>query len=470
MGSFLESYNPDLGFAGRRVPQEGDEIIPHVPLESRRRDLYGEGKSIDERGFLYSGPPLETFEKEIAQRYLRAKQYIEKDSGGINCFKMDQNAPAYRRVVEELSASLNRAPLPAEVERECYRQRGNSLQVEMDFYHDPSSINKAEIFPQNEVIKKRQDENQFPDPENALKAFRDGAARIEERDGIKWLIISVPNKDGKMIDHPVMTTEELWWVKDSAKAIAASLNGKKDAKVFIAGLGLGLLNRELVKLGIENQVVAEINTQVIELITKELEKEYPGMKLEINDGGAAEGAAGDAKAAKQSTVQSKVPLNLNIRQGDFKQILVEAIERGEQFDAISIDAFPNTADEINRDASNATVFELAYKALKPGGMITFYPDSRYLPPRIRRTLSKMGVPDSSVHYMVSKFETSEFTKSYHYGELMAVPMIQKPLLGNDESGKAEIKKLVEQYYETLDEQARSYVDKYLAEPLYDEAA
>ena len=418
-------FDPNLGFAGKGKEVENNkEVKPHIPLQLKLQEQYKKPQRIDERNFLYYGKPISNYEKEIAKMYL-----LSRGQKGINTFHMDQESTGNRRLVRELATSLGRVPTPAEVSCE-YDRRAVFKQVEQDyFYGDPTGINQNEIFPQQKVINNRKDD--FPEPEKALDAFRDGDVRIEEKDGIKRLIIAVPNKEGKIIEHPVMTNEEIHWVVDSAKAIKQSLEGKESKKVFIGGLGLGLLNRELSKLGINDQVVAELNPKVINLISEELKTEHPEIKL-------------------------------NARQGDFKIVLQEAIKNGEQFDAISIDAFPNTAEEVNNDASNNQVFELAYKALKPGGMITFYPDSRYLPLRVLNTLHKMNVPESSIHYIVSEFKTSEFTKSYYHDKLMSVPMIQKPLL--DDKNLADNKMIddfINKYYEDLDKKAEEYVDKFI---------
>jgi len=187
-----------------------------------------------------------------------------------------------------------------------------------------------------------------------------------------------------------------------------------------------ILNFE--KKGIKNQVVAELNHDVIDLVGKKVEEECPDV-------------------------------NLDLRQGDFKEILIETIKNKEEFEAISIDAFPNSAEDVNCDASNNEVLKLAWKALKPGGILTFYPDSRYIPSRILNILHDLEVPETSIHYTVAKFKTSEFTKNYHYGELMAVPAIQKPLLLWKDN-QAKVNELVKEYYNTLDEKISAYVKKH----------
>jgi len=147
---------------------------------------------------------------------------------------------------------------------------------------------------------------------------------------------------------------------------------------------------------------------------------------------------------------------LDIRQGDFRQVLEEAIANGEQFDAISIDAFPNSADEVNRDASSREVIELALQALKPGGVLTFYPDSRYLPARVIGILQESGIPLSSIHYTMGQFDTSNFTRSYHYGELMSIPSIQKPLVAEKELAD----KIKAEYEKNKEEELARYEEEY----------
>lgn len=84
---------------------------------------------------------------------------------------------------------------------------------------------------------------------------------------------------------------------------------------------------------------------------------------------------------------------------------------------------------------------MAFSALKPGGVLTFYPDSRYLPERILSVLREMEIPKSCIHYTVAQFEVSPFTREYHYGDLMAVPCIVKPRLTDPE----EAVRLFEEY-------------------------
>jgi SAM-dependent methyltransferase len=320
-------------------------------------------------------------------------------------------------------------PTITEVNCELRRQR-IFKQVDKDFFIDPRSIAIHELGPQGSKIKERQQNDVFPSEEEAEEAWTNGKARIEDlKNGIIRLIIKI-----KGFDHPVMTNEEIEWVRDTAEMIARFIRDRKDGKVFIAGLGLGLLNEELEKLGIKDIVIAEINKSVIDLVGKPL--------MNKND-------------------------KLDIRQGDWKKRLNDAIANGELFDVISIDAFPNTADEVNRDASTLEVLELAFKALKPGGKLTFYPDSRYLPLRILNALDKIGIPKSAIHYDVSKFKTSEFTKRYHYGgeeyvnNYMAVPEIIKPMIDNNADDSFEkIKGLSEQYFESLSSQMEEMIQRH----------
>ncbi|MFA6588459.1 MAG: hypothetical protein WCT08_05320 [Patescibacteria group bacterium] len=433
-------------------PTEG-----HIPQMLEWEKQYGGTHVTDERGFEISDPSLrdpEFFEKQIAQ---------------INLNGLENHGDDQRTVVKELILSLGRLPSPAEVQLELFRQR--MFDQIKDDEQNPFYI-KEEVEPQRQVIEKRKED--FPAPEHALEAFRDGKVRIEESDGVQRLIIEVPNQKGEMVEHPVMTNEEIEWVRKSADAIARVMKGKNDSKIFIAGLGLGLLNAELVKRGIDpqRQVIAELNTNVIEKVGSKLKQEF-GSDLDIRSGTSLEvfqkaidnGEELDLVSMVNSTeqmMQRECPPekgDLDIRQGDFKAVLQEAIDKGEQFEAISIDAFPNTAEEVNRDASSKEVLELALKALKPGGMLTFYPDSRYIPKRIWEVLHQAGIPDTSMNYTVAKFKTSDFTQGYHYGELMAVVHIQKPLL-TENSNQEKIDGMLDQYYEELDDRVREYVEKH----------
>lgn len=323
------------------------------------------------------------------------------------------------------------------------------------------------------MIEKRAED--FPAPENALAAFRDGQVRIETVDGVERLIIQVPNQKGEMVEHPVMTDEEIEWVRKSADVIARVMQQEEGSKIFIAGLGLGLLNKELAKRDIDpqRQVVAELNTDVINRVGGKLSQELcqnidlrQGTSAEVlqeaQDNGEGFGVVSVVNSTEQLMNRASSKGDLNVRQGDFKAVLQQAVASGEQFEAISIDAFPNTAEEVNRDASGREVLELALTALKPGGILTFYPDSRYIPKRIYDILHQSGIPDSSINYTVARFKTSEFTQSYHYGELMAVVHIQKPFLESDNSTK--IDELVEQYYAELDKRVDEYVAKQKDEP------
>lgn len=431
----------------------------HTPKVLEWEKAYGRGHVVDERRFEIFDPSVKyhaCYENEIASEFLKGD------------FDMERAKNEDEAVVRELIQSIGRLPSPTEVRREKFR-RGMFEQITTD-ENNPAYL-EAEVNPQQEVIKKRKDD--FPAPENALEAFRDGDIRIETIEGVERLVISVPNQKGEMVEHPVMTDEEIEWVKKSAEAIANVMTQNKDSKIFIAGLGLGLLNKELVKLGIdpERQVVAELNKNVIKQVGEKLKNEFNGT-LDLRQGALADvwqesidsGEKFDVVALSRSTeqlMQEECPPHkgeLDIRQGDFKAVLQNAVDRGEQFDAISIDAFPNTAEEVNRDASNKEVLELAIKALKPGGMLTFYPDSRYIPKRIWEVLHQSGIPDTSMNYTVARFKTSEFTQSYHYGELMAVVHIQKPLLSDD----VQIDNLLNQYFETLEQRTKEYTEKQLS--------
>ncbi len=429
----------------------------HVPLMLRWERQYG--AVVDSRGFELHDPGSDDpdfFEKEVA-----ATQ-AENVSGTLRTVTAEKLKN--RRLVQNLTTSLGRTPEPHEVARELFR---NALfaQIETDERADPAYI-AQEVLAQQRVIERRS--RDFPDPEHALEAFRDGKARIEENDGITRLIIEVPNEHGEIVEHPVMTDEEIEWVRKSADTIARVMQAKPSSKIFIAGLGLGLLNRELATRGIDldRQVVAELNPGVIDLVGAKLKGEF-NQELNIQQGTAREvfdsvahNETFDALSIGASTEQAARDgaNSLNIRQGDFRSILQDAIARHEQFEAISIDAFPNTADQVNRDASSREVLELALRALKPGGMLTFYPDSRYIPKRVLDTLRESGIPDTSIHYTIAKFRTSEFTKRYHYGDLMAVVHIQKPPLS--ESRPADIDALVDQYFASVDKKIEQYAAKY----------
>lgn len=428
----------------------------HTPKMLEWEQKYGASHIVDERQFeLYDPSVMDPlyFEKLIAEHHpdaLASKQETQL-------------------IVRQLIQSLGRMPDPTEVEREKFR-RQLFQQIEND-ETNPLYI-REEVIPQQEVIEKRKED--FPAPEHALEAFRDGKVHIEQSDGVTRLIIEVPNQDGKMIEHPVMTDEEIEWVKKSADTIARVMQAKPGSKIFIAGLGLGLLNKELATKGIspERQVVAELNTDVISQVGGKLNNEL-GKGLDIRQGTSLEIFQQSQETGEKihfmSVVNSTEQLmnkeitptagKLDIRQGDFKAVLQQAIATGEQFEAISIDAFPNTAEEVNRDASSKEVLELALKALRPGGLLTFYPDSRYIPKRIWEIMHQTGIPDSSMNYTVAKFKTSDFTQSYHYGELMAVIHIQKPLL-DEKNDAGQVDELLNQYYATLDQKIAQYVEKH----------
>lgn len=304
------------------------------------------------------------------------------------------------------------------------------------FFDEDEVYRHAEVQPQQEVIHSRRAD--FPEltRKQALTIFRHAPVEFEiehhgqapkrvsaeechtlldgenfdETETTVRLIISTPDKNSLTKEHPVMTTEEMKWVRDSAYMIANALENS-NGKVFIAGGGLLLLNRELEKYGVFHHVVAELNDDVAETV-----EHYAATH---ND-------------------------KLELRRGDFQHVLEQAIERGETFSAISIDAFPLTAEEVNRDASSNKVLDLALQALEPGGVLTCYPDSRYLPYRIIDALLQRGIPHSSMHYTVSSFEQSDFTQEYHYGSLMSVIQIQKPLISNPQ----EVANMLNDYWST----------------------
>ncbi|MBU0982134.1 hypothetical protein KKC94_05590 [Patescibacteria group bacterium] len=390
-----------------------DFFIGHVPLALEWERQYGRPKMMwDERGFWLSCPPGCT--------------ELPEDYNGADYFR-DPNTIL---IIRELIESLGRTPGPLEVMREIFRQQIFD-QIETDA-NKMTYIN-VETNPARRKRKERM--NQFPAPEVAISAFEEADIRIETENDIERLVILVPNQAGEIVEHPVMTTEEMDWIERSADIISCVMHGKTESKVFIAGLGLGLLNKELAKRGIlpSQQVVAELNKNVIKKIGPRVQSEmidicdedelYKIMrKVKFHEIPDDE----DSDIFLEATEEDYG--KMEIRQGDFKSILKAAIESGESYTAISIDPFPNTADEINRDASSREVLALALDALEPGGILTFYPDSRYLPKRVLETLRALGIPDSSIHYTVARFNQSEFTKKYHYGELMGVIHIQKPLL------------------------------------------
>jgi spermidine synthase len=376
--------------------ESADGKIAHIPFGLALQQQYPKSYMLDERRFEVhdpSGGDIGFFKERLST-------VLSSPEGRIR----------FSEIIEEIGhqliRSLGRAPSQAEILREYWHQT-LFRQAELDAANQNSAYHHVEVQPQRNVIQKRAEH--FPedatDWETAPARLETGI--VETPTGpyaVERLIISIRNAMGQVIEHPVMTNEEMEWVEGSAKMIAQQIG--KEGKVFIAGLGQGLLNKELSQLGVEKQIVAEINHNVIAIVGPRVKKENG---------------------------------KLQIRQGDWKQVLEEAVAKGETFDAVSIDAYPNSADEVNRDASSREVIELAWKALKPGGVLTFYPDSRYIPARILHILDDMEVPRSAVHYTVESFKTSEFTKEYHYGDLMSVPCIKKPLLEN----KSEIQRLME---------------------------
>lgn len=399
------------------------EIINHLDTQHIPAALKLQGKNPqlsekDERGFRSYLPPLQYYETKLAE------MFRDGDARSISIFNDWRE-----QVLEDLIKSLGRAPTPAELERELERQKALFDQPYQDTFDYPNLYLRDEVYPQLRVISSRsldfpQDPEEWPNApariETVTTQTRSGISQVE-----KQLIITTSNQKGGKTDHPVMTTAESQWVSLSADVIADHTG--PDSTVFIGGLGLGILNEELDKRGVGHQVIGEINTNVISLVAPELQKKSKG-KIEI-------------------------------RNLDYREILKKAIANGEQFDVISIDAFPNTAKEINRDASSKEVLMLAFSALKPGGMLTFYPDSRYLPYRILSVLRQADVPFSCIHYNVAEFDQSNFTEKYHYGKLMAVPCILKPRNIDDlqmAKIKAEYyanqKKYFEQYLNKLDQQ------------------
>jgi spermidine synthase len=395
-----------------------DDIEPHVPRALELQEKYGVTEE-DARHFETHLPKLAHYEEELA----KAREGINNDYLFFHAFHGREG-----RVLRGMVEATGEVPTPAELSREKHRQQELlDRQQLQDAFIDPRAFRAAEEDPQKAVIKSR--EKDFPsDPsewETAPAEIR--TVPVKTRNGVQdetQLIITTSTQDeGRTFDHPVMTTAEIEWVEDSADVIAK--HAGKDGKVFIGGLGLGLLNEALHKRGVGKQVVGEINKNVIK-------KVEPGLKEKMGD-------------------------KLEVRQGDFKETLRQAVANGEQFDAISIDAFPNSADEVNKDASNKEVLELALSALKPGGLLTFYPDSRYIPSRVLKTLSEAGIPNSCIHYGVSEFKQSDFTKEYHYGDLMAVPQVLKPVTVDYNT----IKSLMDSYYQGEQAQLDSYSSQYI---------
>lgn len=439
------TFTPDHAKKPGTSKREG-----HIPRMLEWQDAFP--ASYDERGFEFhdqaSGQP-DHFKADIA----RWRDHGDK--------RLDRLKDRY--LVTDLTRSLGRTPKPEEVARELSRQQLFDQILSEDLFPNNPTYVMTEVIPQQEVIARRRED--FPNPENALEAFKKGKAHIENNGDVERLIIDVPNSEGKLVEHPVMTNEEIEWVRRSADTITRVMAKKPGSKIFIAGLGLGLLNKELATRGIslDRQVVAELNESVIALVGERLHDEFGG-RLTVQQGTgeavyqqhAEDSGTFEAVSVVNSTEQlvREASSNLDLRQGDFRNVLQVALEHGEQFEAISIDAFPNTADEVNRDASSKEVLELAMKALKPGGILTFYPDSRYIPERILNVLLHMNIPNTSEHYTVARFHTSEFTQQYHYGDLMAVVHIQKPLLA--EADDATIDALVDEYFANLDRNIEEY--------------
>src|SRR3989344_600335 len=231
----------------------------HIPKSLELREEYG--AEIDARGFLISDPAVK--DKTYFERYLAECYKKLPKSNLIGKVYLIKRDPGYANCVLNLIRALGRPPTTIEVQRELFRRRIFD-QIAMDSgMHVKSTVAQysgAETIPQQGVIRARKED--FPAPENALQAWTKGKSSIEKK-VVRWLpfklvtrlIISIPNREGKIINHPVMTDEEIEWVKDSAAMIASIA---QNGRVFIAGFGLGLLNIELNKRGVKNQVVAEL--------------------------------------------------------------------------------------------------------------------------------------------------------------------------------------------------------------------
>ena len=339
----------------------------------------------DERGFVLHLPPLSQYEQRIAEAL--------KQEGSSRTVRTALQPQLVARLWDMIKAT-GRVPSPAELRREGERQ-----EILGSYEHTWTPwANIREVRGQVEVCLDRAKD--FPDLAVHPDAWIDAPAWIEvdAKTGRRRLFIRTPNQknDGDgYTNHPVMTTEEEKWVDDSADVIANNVGPK--GSVFTAGLGLGLLTKKLADRGVSHQVVAEINKNVMKIVGEPLQAEVGEKRLDI-------------------------------RQGDWRKVLQEAIKNGERFDAVSIDAFPNSAEEVNRDASSKEALLLGFEALKPGGMLTFYPDSHYLPARVLKVLREAGIPGTCIHYTVSEFDVSDFTQEYHYGKHMAVPCIRKPVI------------------------------------------
>ncbi|MBP7671054.1 hypothetical protein KA119_02065 [Candidatus Gracilibacteria bacterium] len=368
--------------------------LEHVPL-MLKWEREGRGMILDERGFELHGP--------LAIQELTAEQVSKA---------MDRG---HEGVVADLAMVLGRTPSKLEVYRELIR---SDIFTQIRFDESNPIFRAAETDPQAKLMEKRKGD--FPAPEGALDAFANGKARLQcdLKSRMEHLILTVQNAEGREVDHHVMTTAEIDWVKKSAQVVARAAGGK--GKVFIAGLGQAILNKELQRLGVplRNQVVAELNHGVIELVGRSLNEENPEDQL-------------------------------NLRQGDFMTVLDQAVKNEERFSAIMIDAFPNKGDGddgVNRDGSNYAALNLAYEALEPGGVLTCYPDSRYLPARILTILTSMGIPESAIHYTVAEFkEDPEFIDQYSTTRIMGVLSIRKPL----EADESKINAMKEAYYNAV---------------------
>jgi hypothetical protein len=374
------------------------------PLMLSWLQQYGRFYVDDERKFEFVDPTIKDKDYFL-------KQLIDEKSKGV--LDKEINLRLDYDIVCQLVQSLGRVPTPLEVKREKFRQQ-IFKQIDEDEYNEVYL--ETESIPR-EVIKSSRI-GDFPDSKNSFNAFKNAKAKIECVEGIERLILEVPNSKGHLISHPVMTNEELPWVKKSADIIARIMKDDESSRIFIAGLGLGLLNKELIYRGVqpERQFVVEINSDVIN-------------KINTIDG-------------------------LDIVQDDFKCVLDRLVYERKLFKAVSIDPFPNNADEINCDASSEDVLSKSLAILELGGLLTFYPDSYYVPKKVCKFLNFVGVPNSSIHYTVANFNKSSFTEKYYYGDLMAVVHIQKPLI--DFNYRTRIQDLVEEYYSNFNKMCNKY--------------
>lgn len=384
----------------------------HTPLVLELESLHGLSPISDERLFLFPIP------KNGNPSFFRKQLQTRLKAGDPDAYFKSKK---YLDIVRQMIISLGRLPSPIEVEGEVYRSRIFD-QIKED-RQNPAYIETEDI-PKKELAKKREED--FPEAKMSKKLFAEAPIKIDRLNGVERLILYVPNSRGELVEHPVMTNEEIEWVDLSARIIANVMSKKKNSEVFIAGLGLALLNHALVKYGVapSRQIVAEINKSVIEKVCSKFEKElirdFPRMNTKDK---------------------------LQILEGDFMEIIDGLISSKKTFSAVSIDVFPNSSDEINKDSSNAKVLKKALQLLEPGGLLTFYADSRYLPYEIVKILNNNGIPNSSINYSVARIKKSDFTEQYHYGDLLSVVHIQKPLIKSMER----VESLLVRYEDLLDE-------------------